>query len=280
MRKILLLIIGLCFYNFSYSQFPGSEVNLLLHKTVTPKEAKNESEKRFMYKNFYKKFNRQTRKLDKFNDEARAYGMLKSEYDSLFGKKFKVVAIHEQLGTLNKGDDFVLEIHNNKTDTLFYDYSAKYEHSYELDVVGGLDLPDDFYCKKIEKEVDKFTKETKFYSDFEDGIYFVKTTKNNISKIYMEVRVNGGSSLSVGKKGLILLFENGQKIQKPTAKIEVDANGTGSSYVYSTFVELTKNDINIFKNNELTDVRLYIYDNSIDNGKKLSELLKCIIKAK
>jgi uncharacterized protein YhaN len=39
-------------------------------------------------------------------------------------------------------------------------------------------------------------------------------------------------------------------------------------------------DIKLLSENVITDVKLYIYDGSVNNGSELKELLNCIIKAK
>lgn len=81
------------------------------------------------------------------------------------------------------------------------------------------------------------------------------------------------------KLGLTILFSNGKKLSKPNAKISV-APGTENSWNYSAFVPLLPADIKLLSENVITDVKLYIYDGSLNNGSELKELLNCIIKAK
>src|SRR5690606_30521893 len=138
---------------------------------------------------------------------------------------------------------------------------------------GGLDLPEGFYCKDIETTTDKFTNEITSRSDYSEGISFLKITKNGSSKVYLAIN-ESGSTVNVGKKGLILLLENGKKIEKPNAPIDVEAGR--SNYVYSAFIELTKAEIDLIINNPITADRLYIYDGEIKFGAKLSEYLKCL----
>lgn len=87
-----------------------------------------------------------------------------------------------------------------------------------------------------------------------------------------------GSTINVGIKGLTLLLENGKKIERPNADIDAKVNKGGSGYLYSAFIELTKEEIDLLINNPITDNRLYIYDGQIKNGAKLSEYLKCLTK--
>lgn len=279
MKKLLLLSIILI-SGLTYGQdFPAKSVDLLLNKTVKPKALK-ESMQKYAYKNFYSKFDTVSKKLEKYKKGHRAFpkGTFQSDYDKLVGKEFLVTKIYDQKSTLSsdEGRYSVLELKNPELGTVFYNYDSKYDFEFELEVVGGLELPEGFYCKDIETTTDKFNGETTASSDYSEGIKFLKITKNGSSKIYMAIN-ESGSTLNVGEKGLILLLENGNKIERPNAKIDVDT-GSGRNYVYSAFIELTKKEIDLIINNPITDDRLYIYDGEIKNGAKLSEYLKCLTK--
>lgn len=280
MRKILLLI-AVLISGISFGQnFPAESVDLLLNKTVKPMTLE-ETMQRYAYKNFYAKFDTDTKKLEKYKKGHRAFpsGTSQSDYNKLVGKEFKVVKIYDQTPTLSSdaGRYFVLELQNEELGTVYYDYDSKYDFSFELEVVGGLELPEGFYCKDIETTTDKFSGEITESSDYSEGIKFIKSTKDGVSKIYMAIN-EPGSTLNVGKKGLILLLENGKKIERPNADIDAKVNTSGKNYVYSAFIELTKAEIDLIINNPITDDRLYIYDGEIKNGAKLSEYLKCLTK--
>ncbi len=280
MRTILLLITVLI-SGISFGQnFPAESVDLLLNKTVKPITLE-ESMQRYAYKNFYAKFDTVTKKLEKYKKGHRAFpsGTSQSDYNKLVGKEFKVVKIYDQTPTLSSdaGRYFVLELQNEELGTVYYDYDSKYDFSFELEIVGGLELPEGFYCKDIETTTDKFSGETSASSNYSDGIRFIKTTKDGVSKIYMAMN-QPGATLNVGKKGLILLLENGKKIERPNADIDAKVNTSGKNYVYSAFIELTKAEIELLIENPITDKRLYIYDGEIKNGAKLSEYLKCLTK--
>lgn len=278
MKKLFLLSIILI-SSITYGQnFPEESVDLLLNKTVKPITLK-ESMQRYAYKNFYSKFDTVSKKLEKYKKGHRAFpsGTSQSDYNKLVGQEFKVVKIYDQKPTLSsdEGRYSVLELKNTELGTIFYDYDSKYDFNFELEVVNGLELPEGFYCKDIETTTDKFSGETSASANYSDGIKFIKSTKDGVSKIYMAIN-QPGSTLNVGKKGLILLLENGKKIERPNAKIDVDAKGR--NYVYSAFIELTKPEIDLLIENPITDNRLYIYDGEIKNGAKLSEYLKCLTK--
>ena len=80
-------------------------------------------------------------------------------------------------------------------------------------------------------------------------------TKDGKSNTYMSVN-ELGSTINVGKKGLILLLENGKKIELPNAEIHAKVHKGRRGYVYSAFIELIKEDIDLIINNPITDNRL------------------------
>ncbi|WP_445749912.1 hypothetical protein [Polaribacter sp.] len=267
MKKILLLTVILI-SNLSFGQnFPGNDVNLLLDKEIKVKE-KDESLQKYGYDHFYK-----NDKMKKKYDCCESYN---SKYAGLVGKVFKVLSAEPYKNIIGT-EKYKLKIENAETGIIYFDYDPKYEHSFPFEVIGGLDLPDDFYCKKIETTTDKFDGKTTSRTGYSEGISFIKVTKDGSSKIYMSVN-EIGSTINVGKKGLILLLENGKKIERPNADLDTKVNKGGRGYVYSAFIELTQAEIDLIIENKITDNRLYIYDGEIKNGQKLSEYLKCLNK--
>lgn len=265
MKKILLLTIILI-SSFSFGQnFPGNDVELLLNKEIKVQE-KDEGLHKYGYESFYV-----NDMMKKKYDCCESYN---SKYNGLVGKVFKVLSAEPYKNIIGT-DKFKLKIENSETGIIYFDYSPQYEHSFPFEVIGGLDLPDDFYCKSIETTTDKFDGKSTSRSEYSEGIAFIKITKDNSSYIYMSVN-EIGSTINVGKKGLILLLENGNKIDRPNADIDVKVNNGGNGYVYSAFIELTEAEIKLIVENKITDNRLYIYDGEIKNGVKLSEYLKCL----
>lgn len=281
MKKIALLAIILI-SSISFGQnFPAESVELLLGKTVKPLILK-ESAQSYAYKNFYSKFDTITKKLEKYKKSHRAFPSraTQSDYKKLVGKEFNVVKIYEQKTILSSSDGrySVLKLQSNDLGIVYYNYDSKYDFNFELEVVGGLELPEGFYCKDIETTTDKFNGDTTSRSSYSEGISFIKVTKGGTSNIYLAINETG-ATLNVGKKGLTLLLKNGKKINRPNAKIDTKVNSSGG-YIYSAFIELTEEEIELIIKNHITDDRLYVYDGEIKNGEKLSEYLKCLTNKK
>tara|TARA_B110000879_G_C10688180_1_gene324365 strand:- start:21 stop:410 length:390 start_codon:yes stop_codon:yes gene_type:complete len=124
--------------------------------------------------------------------------------------------------------------------------------------------------------VDKFEGDTTYTSPYKSGyldlVHFIKVNE----VVYMSLKAPG-STPNVGKEGVVVLLENGDKIEKPEAKIDVDVNAA-AGYDYTAFFTLDKSDIEKLKASPITDLRLYIYDAKILKKKALKylEYIKCI----
>jgi len=277
------LALTLTFLNIFSQSFPENNPELLLNKTVKPKVI-SEILQKYAYKNFYLEFDKEKKQFTKDEKTNKPFASgpsysLVSDYTKLVGKEFKVLEIFEIATNSSFGvKEYAVEIENAEIGKIFYKYNPKYEHSFELEVVGGLDYPQDFFCSKIEQQKDKFEDKVTFFTPTENGISFMKSIEKGKTFIYLSVKVNG-STLNVSEKGLNLLFEDGTKFTKPEAKIDTKPS-SGSGYIYSAFVQLTSADIKILTQKNITDTRLFIYDGTVDkdSAKAIREYLKCLSK--
>lgn len=284
MRKVIFTLTLCLTVIISFGQnFPENNPELLLNKTVKPKEI-NESLQKYAYKNFFLEFDKEKKQFTKDEKKNKPFPSgpnysLVSDYSKLVGKEFKVLEILEIVPKYSfSGKEYAIELENPEIGKIFYKYDPRYEHSFELEVVDGLDFPKDFFCSKIEHQKDKFEDKETFFSPYASGISFMKVINKGVTTIYLSVRVNG-STPNVGKKGLNILFEDGTKLTKPDADIDVKVS-SGSGYIYSAFIQLSQSEIKLLIDKNITDKRTYIYDGTVDNesAKKIREYLKCLTK--
>lgn len=252
----------MCFSFHALAQFPADNVYILLNTEVEV-AAKEKSQQQYGFDRF-------------FVDEAlTSRYIIKSgptPYDSLVGKKFKVIDI---INFQRYGErKYKLKLENPKIGILYYDYDPTLKLFYPF--VYSKETSE--YCSQLTRTVDKFDNVITIDTPLLDAISFTKIISNKTSKIYISVKQNG-LTLNTGEQGLTILFSNGKKLSKPNAKISVDP-ARGSGWDYSVFVPLLPADIKLLSENIITDFKLYIYEGSITNGSELKELLNCIIKAK
>ncbi len=271
MKKITLLFLFISFFAFGQN-FPENEVQLLMNKEIKVKEMPSNAQE-YAYDGFYMS--------DKLKDEYMCCDSYNSKYNSLVNKLFIVEEITPYIDIIGV-KRYKLKIINPEIGILFFDYDTRYRHSFPFEVIGGLDLPEDFYCKKLVIKKDKFEDIERIFTPIVDGVSFVKVIIDKQPMIYLAIR-NNGYTANVSKKGLYILLKNGSKISKPNADIDVEVNKRkykDSDYIYSAFEILTKGDISMLLENNITDTRLFVYDREVDieSSNIIKEYLKCIVK--
>jgi len=239
--------------------FVGGSVNSLIGVNVKVIE-RAESLQQYGYMEFY------TDPSGKYGSTYKK-GIYNTPYEALVSKEFKVVRVAEGKFYGNK----MLVLFNPETDTLFYDYSIRYEHACRLDLVS---IPEGFYCSQIKVEEDKFSNKTTLRTGLLEGVSFTKIIDESGTRIYMSLGAYG-STLNVGISGVKVLLDNGDVLN---FDVKVDANsGKGSGWEYSAFILLNDQDIKVLTQHSITDFRLYIHDRTVKDGNKFKELLKCLV---
>ena len=130
----------------------------------------------------------------------------------------------------------------------------------------------DKYCKKIDVTVDKFNGETKYRTPLLKQISFIKYIKEGKETVYMSIRTIG-STPSTGE-GVTILLDNGEKIEK-NVDTDVSVN-SNAQFEHSAFFRLTKADIELLKNHNITDTRLYIFDMQISKPIQYRAYMICL----
>ncbi len=262
MKLIFILLLQLVLISSNAQDFPGSNVSLLDGKElrVIP----------YLYSYFYKDFELKK----KINDNVTIGDKGLPTSGNLFNKIFKVIKIDKYIDVMSKVK-FKIKLDNPETGVIYFDYNPKEQSWFPFEVIGGIEYPKDFFCKDISVSADKFTNDTTYYSENSEDISIYKIKKGEKSNIYLSIKAIG-YSLNTSAKGVILLLDNNQKIERPEQKIDVKYASV-SNYSYSTLIKLTENEIELLVKNAITDSRLYIYDSQYRFSKKISEYIKCIL---
>ncbi len=265
--KLLIPFLFASLISFGQDIFPAYDTAMISGKELKVKPL-SEVFQRYGYEGFF-----QDERLKK---KFECCDGINSKYKSLVNKIFKVVEIHPYTDNINQ-KKYKIKLSNTETGNIYFDYDPRYKHNWNFEFVGDYKVPDGFFCRGIEMIVDKFTGDTTYITPFASGFSFVKVIRAGNKTIYIR-KNQPGNSLNVNEKGLILLLENGKRIEKSEAIIDVKPSSYGSGYVYSVFEELTYADIELLLNNLITDSRLYIYDGTTnkEDAKTLVEYLKCI----
>lgn len=282
MKTFLISLALMCFSVFSVTaqSFPGKKPELLINKTVKPIVIDKDL-REFSYENFYLKLDTITKSFSMDADNKPFHKGLpiggQSDYEKLVGKKFKVTSVEALPYNNISGQKYAIKLQSDELGTIYYNYSPEYETSFELEVVGGMDFPEGYYCDQITLNYDKFDKVSRFYTPVEAGVCFVKVKKSGKITYFISVSTYS-TSLTLNKKGLAILFSDGTRFSKPAAYVSAKANSSG--YTYTAFEPLTAAEMIMFSKKLITDTKLYIYTDTVDtvSAKKEREYVKCIIK--
>lgn len=154
-------------------------------------------------------------------------------------------------------------------EVLFFKYNIKYHTAFPF--LCNLNAPElttsDIYKKKLSITNDEFTGEITTNNPYDTkGAVIYKYSKKVNGKMtdnfYLSLDACG-STLNVPEKGVIILFEDGSKFEKPSAEIDVDYKGDYCTYKYSCFIPLTKTELLTFSKKKIKKYRLYIYDEEL-----------------
>ena len=154
-------------------------------------------------------------------------------------------------------------------EVLFFKYNIKYHTAFPF--LCNLNAPEltnsDIYKKKLSITNDEFTGEITTNNPYDTkGAVIYKYSKKVNGKMtdnfYLSLDACG-STLNVAEKGVIILFDDGSKFEKPNAEIDVDYKGEYCTYKYSCIIPLTKTELLTFSKKKIKKYRLYIYDEEL-----------------
>ena len=266
MKKTILITLTLFITTSLFSQssfFIGKDSQLLIGSKVTVKEDEG------FYSGFYK-----DKKINKklyFNTD------IGTNPSKIVGIEFTVI---DTISNPRKyaGEKNVLILNSTKTGTIYYAYNPKYSDLFLLNIL-NLEIPEGFYCKRIEVEKDKFSTKTTSRTPTKYEFTITKVEENKEERIYLRLQAYG-TTLGVNKTGVKILFADGSTLLKPESKIKYKNLKGTKGWTYSSFIQLNKEDINILTSKTITDYSLYIYERTMkeSDSNELKEYLKCLTK--
>lgn len=153
-------------------------------------------------------------------------------------------------------------IASDKTE-FWFRYQSKYKHTFPW-LVGKIELDEASVCAEISSDIDDFTGKKTIRTPFGKNASLIKIIENGEATTYLRLYANG-STLNVGEKGVIILMEDGSKLEYPGEEIDTDA-GRGSGWRYSAFIRMDDETLTKLSTVAMDKWRLYIYDQDFDSG--------------
>ncbi|MFP9098907.1 hypothetical protein ACLI09_07625 [Flavobacterium sp. RHBU_24] len=232
--------------------FPGKYVDLLLNRELKVGSVFGDEYQNFSYR----------------PDGMAPYKKLRygSDKKALQGRIFKVTEVKHNLE-----ETAILTLTDGK-ETIYYNYNSNDDYNYKFEVVGGLELPLDYFCEQIELGLDD--NEFKIYQNKIIGFGLSKTINKKTKKAEYELAVSTGSSKEKGA-GVTLELLNGKKIERPKQLVGKD---TGKQ-ILRTFLELTDKEIALLTESEIKTITMAGQVVNMDSGISgdLRGQLKCLL---
>ena len=125
---------------------------------------------------------------------------------------------------------------------------------------------------QIEKRVDDFSGRVEFNSELFQNAVVYKYIKDDTTKYYLKLKTVG-YTLNVNCNGVSVIFDDGTKWEKQS-EVSVDVK-EGDGWYYSSFIELSDNDVNLFASKKIKKYKLYIYED--DLGESFSNIFRIYV---
>ena len=77
-----------------------------------------------------------------------------------------------------------------------------------------------------------------------------------------------GLTLNIGEEGLIVIFEDGTRFERPNAEVDYDSS-SGAGWDYKVFIRINDEELSLFAEKKIKAYRLYIYDGYLSEKDKL-----------
>lgn len=262
---MLLAVLMLSLYAVAQESFPAKHPELLKGKDLKV-IATNESEVSG-YSNFYSD-----------SEMMKTYMPSKKNYDTdtnaLLGKQLKVVKIDSLINPYQKMCRITL-VGNDGTN-IYYKYDGKFDIDYPFEVIGGLTLPEGFYCEYVTKEASGSL--VVYNTLIGRGIRISKRINAGKASYTMSFNVFGKKDTNGPVTKVTLFLENNKTI--------IDTNQMfystleSNEYKYSFTISLTEAQVQLLAQNKIISVKAGELDMPFQKKIKLQEVVKCMQKLK
>ncbi|OYQ45562.1 hypothetical protein CHU92_01915 [Flavobacterium cyanobacteriorum] len=269
MYRAILYLIFIATYVGHAQDSPGNRPELLLEKTVKIKPL---SESELSYEKGYNDFfiNENLSKIYAENKNHR------TKHEALANRIFKVVDVRpfESNGIKN----YVIQLQDTiRNEAVYYKFNKFSESNkkYYFQVIDGIKYPKDFFCDFLTHIIDKNTDEHKLTASISEGLHVVKIKKGKTITYRMEV-VTVEQVISM-LPGVVLVFEDGRKLEKPQAEAVMGTNNNDNIVYIATF-ELTPAEMAILTQSRIVSGKISKFIKNYAEGEKFMEILKCLVR--
>ena len=262
MKKITLILAFICsIIATAQESFPGKYADLLLGKEVRVKDFPT----RDSYEGFYQDENQQ--KIYAPIPRPSIY----TKKDALLGKVFKVTATKPLSGFDNPS---LLTLVGENDLHVYYMYHPALSYEYPFEVIGGLTLPDGFYCDLVKES--KFG-DTVSYSAFtDDGSKVSKDVSPKGTEYYLTLIAFLPKDSKPLQSATIIL--EGDKVLTKKSDLIIPQFQTSISFKYTYTILLNPKELALLKANKIVGIKFGEQVANLIVGNKVQGVLNCLTK--
>lgn len=243
--------------------YPGEMPELLLNRKVRVLPVAENLQK-YGYMEFYTTPEMEYNKV--YNATKNA-----TPYEALVDKVFTVTEI-KPLGT-EKSPNYRLTLNSNDgLPVLYHRYNSRFDSGYYFEVIGGLKMPEGYYCNKITSK--QVPEGTMYQSKVVRGIILYKQPLAGETTYMIHLSVFGDRA-EVNKKGMIITLANGKVISKPQAEVSVTAT---NGFRYTSTTTLTTAEMKLLSESPIIRAKLFSFSEDKSRTEEIMEYAKCLLK--
>jgi len=193
--------------------------------------------------------------------------------DALLGKQFKVNAIDKLTFPGSTSEYTRITLQGQEGQILYYSYNSKYDFKYPFEVIGGLTLPEGFYCDYITKQ--EYGTNVRYTAMVAIGTSVTKSVAAGKASYSMSFAVYGDKDPGGMISKVTLALENNKTIVDNNQSLFAEMR-SATSYKYSFTVLLSDAQIQLLAQNKLIGIKAGPLVLPFENATKLQGVIKCI----
>lgn len=196
-----------------------------------------------------------------------------TKVDALLGKQFKVNAIDKVSFPGSTTVHTRITLQGQDGQILYHRYNSEFDFTYPFEVIGGLTLPEGFYCDYITKQ--SFSTHVEYTAMVAIGTWVTKRVEAGKASYLMSFAVYGDKDPGDMITKVTLALENNKTIVDNNQHFWPEIK-SATSYKYSFTLLLSAAQVQLLAQNKLIGVKAGPLVLPFKNATKLQGVIKCI----
>lgn len=192
-------------------------------------------------------------------------------YNVLQGDTFLCTGLNPWEGKF--GDEHrILDLQNRSGKKLFYFYDPRYSSELNLIPVGEITPVSGYYCRDVRKTVDRFDDTETWATEQPQPLVYWKRIMNSDTVYYLFLTTT--AELPNTGSDAVLILKSGKRLTK-TCTMAMTVTDKGDYQAKST-CRLQQDDVDLFISDPISEFRIFLYEQRVDDPEHFSDMLNCI----